>query len=163
MIRPCRPEEFPAMLAIINEAAYVYKGVVPDDCWHEPYMPGKELKQEISDKIEFWGLERQGKLLGIMGIQDKGEVTLIRHAYVRPENQQAGVGTMLLNHLEQLTEKPILIGTWAAATWAVQFYEKNGYIKMSKKETKQLLKTFWSIPDRQVAASVVLARNYPSQ
>jgi GNAT superfamily N-acetyltransferase len=120
-------------------------------------MSFEELRKEIENRVVFWGLERDGKLLGVMGIQDKGEVTLIRHAYVWTRAQKLGVGTKLLQHLESLTEKPIRIGTWAAASWAISFYEKNGYTLVSEEEKNFLLKKYWSIPERQVETSVVLA------
>lgn len=144
------------MLEIINDAAQAYKGIIPEDRWHEPYMAAEELSHEIEDGIVFWGLEQDDRLLGVMGIQDKGEVALIRHAYVSTRAQKLGVGTELLRHLEGLTEKPILIGTWAAASWAISFYEKNGYALVSEEKKNYLLGKYWSIPDRQVETSVVL-------
>jgi len=145
------------MFEIINDAAQAYKGVIPADRWHEPYMPQEELANEIRSGVVFWGLEADGKLTGVMGIQDRGDVYLIRHAYVRTEMRQQGIGTRLLKHLEAMTDKPILIGTWAAATWAVSFYEKNGYFLLDTEEKTRLLRKYWSIPDRQVETSVVLA------
>jgi GNAT superfamily N-acetyltransferase len=145
------------MYAIINDAAQAYKGVIPDDCWHDPYMPLDELKHEIEDGVVFWGIEEGGRLLGIMGIQDRVDVTLIRHAYVRMSKQNNGIGTHLLHHLEGMTTKPILIGTWVDATWAIRFYKRNGYYPLSRIETERLLKTYWNIPARQIATSVVLA------
>lgn len=157
MIRKCTETDFNTIFKIINEAAQVYKGVIPEDCWHEPYMPLEEVRHEIEDGVIFWGLEQDGRLLGIMGIQDRRDVTLIRHAYVWTRAQKAGIGTMLLRHLEKMTEKPILIGTWAAASWAISFYEKNGYIIVSNEEKTYLLRKYWSIPERQEETSVVLA------
>ncbi|MGC9523492.1 MAG: GNAT family N-acetyltransferase [Anaerolineae bacterium] len=157
MIRLLDEADFEAILTIVNDAAQAYKGVIPADRWHEPYMPADELREEIDAGVEFWGLEEAGTLLGVMGIQDRGDVTLIRHAYVRPAAQGRGIGTRLLKHLETLTEKPILIGTWAAATWAIGFYEKNDYRRVSVAQKTRLLRTYWSIPERQVATSVVLA------
>ena len=145
------------MLALINEAARAYQGVIPNDCWHEPYMPQEALLSDIRDGVEFWGVEQAGALVGVMGIQDKGPVALIRHAYVRTSERRGGLGTRLLHHLERLTAKPILIGTWAAATWAIRFYEKNGYTALGRDETEQLLRQFWTIPERQIATSIVLA------
>ena len=145
------------MYAIINDAAQAYKGVIPNDRWQDPYMPLDELKHEIEDGIVFWGVEEDGNLVGVMGIQDKGNVTLIRHAYVLTNQQNHRIGTQLLLHLEGMTKKPILIGTWAAATWAIRFYERNGYYLLSRIETEQLLKEFWNIPARQIVTSVVLA------
>jgi len=157
MIRECTESDFTMMLEIINDAAKAYKGVIPDDRWNEPYMPSEELRIEIEDGVVFWGLEEDGHLLAIMGIQDKGELTLIRHAYVRTQTQKSGIGTRLLQHLEKITEKPILIGTWAAALWAISFYEKNGYTTVSEKEKNRLLAKYWSIPERQIETSVVMA------
>ena len=145
------------MFEIINDSAVAYKGIIPEDRWHEPYMPEEELRHEIEDGVVFWGLERNGELLGVMGIQDKGDVVLIRHAYVRTQIRKQGIGRTLLTHLESLTAKPILIGTWKAASWAISFYEKNGYARVSEEEKNRLLKTYWSIPERQVETSVVLA------
>ncbi len=145
------------MYEIINDAAQAYKGVIPADRWHEPYMPIEELKVEIDDGVEFWGYEEAGDLMGIMGLQDKGEVYLIRHAYVRTSCRNRGIGTKLLHHLEQMANKPILVGTWIDATWAIRFYEKSGYRLLSRSETEQLLERYWKIPERQVVTSIVLA------
>jgi len=120
-------------------------------------MSIEELRAEIEDGIFFWGMERDGQLLGVMGIQDKGELTLIRHAYVWSRAQKMGIGTRLLKHLQSMTDKPILIGTWAAASWSISFYEKNGYSLVSEQEKNGLLRKYWSIPERQVEESVVLA------
>lgn len=157
MIRQCMESDLDAIYAIINEAAIVYRGVIADDCWHDPYMPLEALKHEIQDGIAFFGLVKENELAGVMGIQDKGEVTLIRHAYVRKRFQQQGIGARLLRHLEGLTKKPILIGTWADATWAISFYKKNGYELLPREEKNRLLKKYWSIPPRQIKTSVVLA------
>ena len=157
MIRECTESDFTMMIETINDAAQAYKGVIPEDCWNEPYMSYEELRVEIGDGVDFWGLEQEGQLLGIMGIQDKGDLTLIRHAYVRKQAQKLGIGTRLLQHLENITEKPILIGTWAAASWAISFYEKNGYTVVSEEEKNRLLAKYWSIPERQIETSVVLA------
>ena len=156
-IRECTETDFNTLFQIISDAAQAYKGVIPDDCWHEPYMPFEEVRREIEDGVVFWGLERDRRLLGIMGLQDKREVTLIRHAYVWTEAQQMGIGTMLLRHLEGMTKAPILIGTWAAASWAISFYEKNGYSLVSDEEKIHLLTKYWSIPKRQMETSVVMA------
>ena len=120
-------------------------------------MSHAELKTQIEDGVVFWGLERDGQLLGVMGIQDKGDVTLIRHAYVLTRAQKCGIGEKLLQHLQNMTDKPILIGTWAAASWAVSFYQKNGFTLVSKEEKNRLLRRYWSIPERQVETSLVLA------
>ena len=157
MIRECREADFTTILEIINEAAQAYKGVIPDDCWHEPYMPSEELRHEIEDGIDFWGLERDGQLLGVMGIQDRGDLALIRHAYIRTQAQKRGIGTKLFQHLANIAEKHILIGTWAAASWALSFYETHGYTTVSEEEKNRLLEKYWSIPERQIETSVVLA------
>ena len=157
MIRICKESDLNTIFEIINEAAQAYKGVIPQDRWHEPYMSLEELRAQIEDGIVFWGLERDGRLFGVMGIQDKGDVTLIRHAYVVSGAQRRGIGKKLLQHLQSMTEKPILIGTWANASWAVSFYWKNGYTPVSDEEKNRLLRKYWSIPERQVETSVVLA------
>ncbi|MBN2397765.1 MAG: GNAT family N-acetyltransferase [Deltaproteobacteria bacterium] len=157
MIRHCVESDFEAIHEIINDAARAYRGVIPPDRWHEPYMSADELSNEINDGVIFWGAEQGGGLAAVMGIQDRGDVTLIRHAYVRTEIQGQGMGTALLRHLEGMTERPILIGTWADAAWAVSFYRKNGYTLVTKREKDLLLKRYWHIPDRQVETSVVLA------
>ena len=157
MIRECKESDFNTIFEIINDAAKAYKGAIPQDCWHEPYMSLAELRAQIDDGIVFWGLERDGQLLGVMGIQDKDDVTLIRHAYVFSNAQKQGIGKKLLQHLQAMTEKPILIGTWAAASWAVSFYQKNGYLLVSEQEKNRLLRRYWSISERQVETSVVLA------
>jgi GNAT superfamily N-acetyltransferase len=157
MIRRCSEADTPAVHEIINDAAQAYKGVIPADRWHDPYMPLDALQREIADGVEFWGDEVDGVLIGVMGIQHRGEVDLIRHAYVRTQARRRGVGTRLLNHLMQTTQKPLLIGTWADARWAVQFYEKNGFRLLSREETGQRLRRYWNIPERQIETSVVLA------
>lgn len=146
------------MHAIINDAATAYKGVIPADCWHEPYMPLSELTSEVSAGVTFWGYVQNGRLLGIMGIQDRGDVTLIRHAYVLTRERNAGIGSTLLRHLETLTSKLILIGTWKAATWAISFYRKNGYTLVTEEEKNRLLAKYWTISTRQIETSVVLAK-----
>ncbi len=156
-IRECGDADLDAMAEIINDAASAYRGVIPADRWHEPYMPLDELRGEIADGVRFWGMEDGLQLVGVMGIQDKGEVCLIRHAYVRTVARQGGVGTALLRHLEGMTAKPILIGTWAAADWAIRFYRKNGYVQVTPDEKSRLLRRYWNIPERQVETSVVLA------
>ncbi|MFO7916637.1 MAG: GNAT family N-acetyltransferase [Anaerolineae bacterium] len=157
MIRRCREDEEKVIRAIINDAAEAYRGVIPPDRWHEPYMSEETLHREIDEGVVFWGLEEEGELVGVMGFQDKGEVVLIRHAYVRSDKRNEGIGSKLLSHLQDLTDKPILVGTWADATWAIRFYEKNGYRLVPQEMKDRLLKKYWSIPDRQVETSVVLA------
>ncbi len=159
MIRRCTESDFDTIYEIINDGALVYHGVIPDDRWHDPYMNREELAREIQDGVVFWGDEQDGQLTGVMGIQDKGDVTLIRHAYVRAKLKNRGIGTSLLRHLEKMTDKPVLIGTWADASWAVSFYENRGFRLVTEKEKNALLEKYWSIPKRQVATSVVLANS----
>lgn len=149
--------DFEGMLRIINAAARAYRGVIPDDRWHEPYMSADELRKELAESVVFWVAEVEERLVGVMGIQDKGDVALVRHAYVAPGVQRSGVGTRLLRHVAGLTDKPLLIGTWAAASWAIAFYRRNGFTVVSDDEKDRLLRTYWSIPARQVETSVVLA------
>ena len=143
--------------AIINDAAQAYRGVIPSDRWREPYMPTAELEREIAQGVVFWVAEEEGRLLAVMGIQDKGPVALVRHAYVAASTQRKGLGTKLLRHVEALSGKPMLIGTWAAASWAIEFYRRNGYSVVPDSEKERLLRTYWSIPERQIETSVVLA------
>ena len=156
-IRQARDDDFPRILAIINEAAQAYRGVIPRDRWHEPYMPSDELMREIADGVAFWVTEQDGQVVGVMGTQDKGDVALVRHAYVASTAQRGGVGTRLLHHVQRLVDKPMLIGTWSAASWAIGFYRLNGFHVVSHEEKERLLRTYWSIPERQVETSVVLA------
>lgn len=152
------------ILAIINDAALAYKGIIPADRWHEPYMSEQELQHQIDDGVQFWCYREHDRIIGVMGIQDKADVTLIRHAYVRTVARNKGIGGKLLNHLSELTTKPILIGTWADATWAINFYKKNGYTLVSHDEKERLLRKYWKIPLRQIETSVVLASaNYTHQ
>jgi N-acetylglutamate synthase-like GNAT family acetyltransferase len=157
MIRACNSADFESLYAIINDAAQAYCGVIPADRWHVPYMSQDELRQEIAGGVRFWGWEADGELLGVMGIQDVQDVTLIRHAYVRTASRNGGIGGKLLGELRKLTTRPLLIGTWAAATWAIRFYEKHGFQVVSPAEKDRLLKEYWSIPERQIETSVVLA------
>ncbi len=157
VIRRCTDNDFEAVHSIINDAATAYKGVIPPDCWHEPYMSREELKREIDAGVAFWGYEEGSELIGVMGIQDAGDVTLFRHAYVRTRMRNRGIGGKLLSLLYGQTNRPVLIGTWAAADWAIRFYEKNGFRLVAMEEKNRLLKRYWSIPDRQTETSVVLA------
>jgi N-acetylglutamate synthase-like GNAT family acetyltransferase len=159
VIRLSTEADFASMLAIINDAARAYRGVIPDDRWHDPYMGADELKAEIAAGVVFWVAGDDGRLAGLMGIQDKGDVALVRHAYVAPSTQRAGVGTHLLRHVEALVDKPILIGTWAAASWAIDFYQRNGFTAVPAAEKDRLLRRYWSIPARQIETSVVLAKS----
>ncbi len=157
LIRKIQDADFAAILAIINDAAQAYRGVIPPDRWREPYMPDDELAHEIADGVLFWGAEQDGQLSGVMGMQDKGEVVLIRHAYVMQTAQGQGIGTRLLHHVSELTSKPILVGTWAAAAWAIEFYRRQGFTLVPQQHKDGLLRRYWSIPERQVASSVVFA------
>jgi N-acetylglutamate synthase-like GNAT family acetyltransferase len=157
VIRRSVEADLPAILAIIDDGAQAYRGVIPADRWHEPYMPRDELLDEIAAGVVFWVAEERGRLLGVMGMQDKGDVALVRHAYVATVMQRKGVGQALLRHVQGLTDKPILIGTWAAASWAIDFYRRNGFALVSEREKEVLLRKYWSIPARQIETSVVLA------
>jgi GNAT superfamily N-acetyltransferase len=157
MIRKCDDTDFETIYEIINDGAEAYKGVIPPDRLKEPYMDREELRHEIDAGVEFWGYEEAGELLGVMGIQHVLDVTLIRHSYVRTARQNKGIGGKLLLHLRTMTSRPILIGTWADASWAIRFYEKHGFRVVTVEEKNRLLKKYWSIPDRQIETSVVLA------
>jgi N-acetylglutamate synthase-like GNAT family acetyltransferase len=157
MIRLCRDDERDVILAIINAGAEAYRGVIPADRWHEPYMPGHEFDRECLAGVVFWGYEDRGRLAGVMGLQDVCEVNLIRHAYVAPAKQRDGVGGKLLTHLLGMSTKPMLVGTWAAATWAIRFYQRHGFALVSPQRKTELLKSYWTIPERQIETSVVLA------
>lgn len=156
MVRPCGNSDLQAIEAVINEAARVYRGVIPADCWHEPYMTGSALKAEIEAGVNFWGWDESDTLLGVMGIQHVREVTLIRHAYVRTAHQGRGIGSALLNFLADRATGPLLVGTWAAAVWAIRLYERHGFRLVSPAEKDRLLAAYWSIPLRQKETSVVL-------
>jgi GNAT superfamily N-acetyltransferase len=156
-IRKSVADDFEAILAIVNDAAQAYRGVIPSDRWHEPYMSADELAEEIAGGVIFWIAEDTGQLLGVMGIQDKEDVALVRHAYTATTLQRKGIGTKLLRHVEALADKPILIGTWADASWAIEFYRRNGFTVVSDGDKNRLLRTYWSVPARQVETSVVLA------
>ena len=158
MIERCSTTDVEEICKIINDGASAYKGVIPNDCWHEPYMSLDELQIQIAEGVEFWSYKDHKMILGVMGIQDRGDVTLIRHAYVRSSAQNKGIGSKLLSHLTTLTEKPVLIGTWAVATWAIEFYAKHGFHMVPEEEKNRLLIKYWNIPARQVETSVVLAR-----
>ncbi|MDX6523750.1 MAG: hypothetical protein QOI17_1263 [Gaiellales bacterium] len=156
-IRPCRDDERTAILTIVNAAAEAYRGVIPDDRWHEPYMDLRELDGETGNGVAFGGYDADGVLVGVMGIQPLDDVDLIRHAYVLPGSQRHGVGGALLLHLRRLTGRRMLVGTWAAADWAIRFYRRNGFEPVSAERKTELLRTYWTIPDRQIETSVVLA------
>jgi GNAT superfamily N-acetyltransferase len=156
MIRRCRDEELAAVGAIVNAAAVVYRGVIPADRWHEPYMPPDELEAEVAAGVEFWGFEEEGELVGVMGVQPVQDVALIRHAYVDPGRQGRGVGGALLRSLEERSTRQLLVGTWAAAAWAIRFYERHGFVAVA--DPAELLRRYWAIPERQIETSVVLAK-----
>ena len=158
MIRRCTDDDLAAVQAIINDAARAYQGVVPADCWYEPYMPCEELRREVTAGVAFWGWEEKGELLGVTGLQTVRDVTLIRHAYVRTAYQGRGIGSALLTTLGRRVEGRLLVGTWAAASWAIRFYEKHGFRQVPTAEKERLLRTYWIVPERQIATSVVLTR-----
>ncbi len=157
MIRRCAEADFDAILTIVNDAARAYDGVIPADRYHEPYMPAEELRGEIEARVVFWAWEEAGAVRGIMGIQDVKDVALIRHAYVRTPDQGRGIGARLLEGLRGQTTRPLLVGTWADAAWAIRFYEKHGFERARAEEKAALLRRYWSIPERQIETSVVLA------
>jgi N-acetylglutamate synthase-like GNAT family acetyltransferase len=157
MIRKCEDRDFDSLYEIINDSARAYKGVIPPDRWHVPYMAEEELRREIQKGVDFWGYEEEGNLQGIMGLQNVQDVTLIRHAYVRTGRRRSGLGGKLLHFLLGRATKPVLIGTWAAATWAIAFYQKHGFTRVTEREKNFLLRKYWAIPERQIETSVVLA------
>ena len=157
MIRRCTEHDFEAIHAIVNDAALAYRDVIPADCWAEPYMPREELREAIGAGVGFWGYEEDGALAGVMGIQYVQDVTLIRHAYVRTASQRRGIGAALLASLHGQTDRPVLIGTWSDADWAIRFYEKHGFQLVSREETDRLLRRYWEVGERQIETSVVLA------
>lgn len=156
-IRFCTALESPEIAAIINLAAVAYRGVIPGDCWHEPYMSLEKLRGEIDAGVCFSGYESAERLVGVMAVQQVRNVRLIRHAYVLPKCQGQGVGRKLLDQLCVPDDSPILIGTWAAASWAIRFYERNGFTLASSDDIAPLLRTYWNVPARQIETSVVLA------
>ena len=157
MIRKTTDADFEAIYRIINDAAVAYKGMIPEDRWHDPYMPRVELQEQIADGVEFSCFCENDEVLGVMGIQDKLDVCLIRHAYVRTASRNIGIGTKLLLGLTSNSYKPVLIGTWKAAAWAISFYRKHGFQVVSENEKEVLLRKYWSIPERQVETSIVLS------
>jgi GNAT superfamily N-acetyltransferase len=156
VIRQCN-NNFGVIYTIINDAAQAYHGVIPADCWKEPYMSKDELRHETDAGVVFWGHEEDGRLVGVMGIQHVQDVTLIRHAYVRTGKQNQGIGGQLLSYLRSQTTRAILVGTWADAIWAIRFYEKHGFRLVSSEEKDRLLRKYWSIHERQIETSVVQA------
>ena len=158
MIRRCTDADVAAINAVINEAAQAYRGIIPGDCWHEPYMPRSDLVAEIAAGVTFWGWEEADTLVGVMGLQKVRDATLIRHAYVQPVYQGRGIGGALLATLAGQIKGPLLVGTWAAAEWAIRFYARHGFRLVSPPEKKRLLNTYWSVSLRQQESSVVLVR-----
>ena len=156
-IRPCRRDEHATIVSIINAAAESYRGAIPEDCWHEPYFASSQLEAEIAAAVMFWGYEIDGILIGVMGFQALADVDLIRHAYVLPTHQGRGVGTSLLVHLRRLTTRRMLVGTWADADWAIQFYQRHGFDLVSPGQKAALARKYWTVPERQMDVSVVLA------
>lgn len=157
MIRRCDDRDFEVIWAIINDGSQAYKGIIPEDRWTEPYMSREKLRHEIDDGVVFWGYETNRELAGVMGIQPVQEVNLIRHAYVRTSSQKQGIGARLLSHLREMADGPVLIGTWADAVWAIRFYERFGFEVVGAEEKDRLLKRYWTVPERQIETSVVLA------
>ena len=157
MIRQSTHDDFEAIYLIINQAAEAYRGVIPEDRWKVPYMPRHELRHEIACGVRFWCYEEEGEVMGVSGLQDVLDVSLIRHMYVSPERQRRGIGGKLLKALRKMAARPILIGTWADAIWAVRFYENHGFRLVSPSEKSRLLNKYWSVPPRQIDTSVVLA------
>lgn len=160
-IRLCQRDEHATILAIINTAAEAYRGVIPEDCWHEPYMSSSQLEGEITAGVTFWGFETDGALIGVIGFQSVRDVDLIRHAYVLPAHQHLGVGGSLLAHLRSMTTRRMLVGTWADAEWAIRFYRRHGFELVSPKQKMALLETYWTVSERQIETSVVLAISVP--
>lgn len=159
-IRSCTDADLDAMFEVINDGAVAYRGIIPADRWHEPYMPREELEREIADGVVFSGaFDAAGRLLGVMGLQNVKDVALIRHAYTRTDTQGRGIGSALLRHLVAQTNRPTLIGTWTAATWAIRFYERHGFRVVGDVEKNRLLRTYWTVPDRQIEESVVLVQS----
>jgi GNAT superfamily N-acetyltransferase len=157
MIRPCTAADLAEIATVINEAAQAYRGVIAPDRWHDPYMPLSELRAELEAGVVFWGVEEGGRLAAVMGLQQVADVALIRHAYTRPSSQGQGLGSALLEHLQAMTDRPMLVGTWAAATWAVRFYRARGFELVTPAEKDDLLRRYWTVPARQIDESVVLA------
>jgi GNAT superfamily N-acetyltransferase len=157
VVRRCREDEISTVLAIVNAAAERYRGVIPPDRWHEPYMSEDALRRDVAAGVAFWGCEVDGALIGVMGIQPVRDVDLIRHAYVWPDCQRGGVGAALIERLRRESGRPMLVGTWAAARWAIAFYERHGFALVPAERAAALLRRYWSVPERQIETSVVLA------
>ena len=156
-IRPCVDRDRAAILEVINDAARAYAGVIPADRYRDPYMAPEELGREIAHGVRFWAVERDGRLLAVMGLQEVQDATLIRHAYVRTAHRRCGIGSRLLRDLQAQATRPLLVGTWAAAEWAIAFYRRHGFALAPPDQVPGLLRRYWSVPERQIATSVVLA------
>jgi len=160
MIREYKKSDSSKILYVINDAAVRYKGIIPDNCWHEPYMSEQELVDEFTDGVRMFGYNRNNKLIGVIGIQEIKDVILIRHAYTLTSYQGKGIGSALLKYLLKRNQNSrLLVGTWQNARWAIRFYEKFDFIFHAKKQATQLLKKYWKIPLKQIKNSVVLERN----
>lgn len=157
MISACEDKDFEEIYEIINDGASAYRGIIPPDRWHEPYMTKDELKTQLEDGVRFWKYTDGDEMAGVMGIQFKKDVTLIRHAYIRTRKRKMGIGSKLLEHLSRMATTPVLIGTWSDAKWAIAFYQKHGFRLLQREEINNLLRRYWTIPERQVETSVVLA------
>src|SRR5262245_32559976 len=164
VIRRCTDHDLEEILEVINDAARAYEGVIPTDRYRDPYMPPEELEREIAHGVRFWGFEQAGRLLGVMALQDVEDVTLIRHAYVRTMHRRRGIGGRLLKDLRSTATRPLLVGTWAAADWAIEFYCQHGFEMVPREQVALLLRRYWSVPERQIETSVVLAeKGWPTQ
>ena len=157
MIRRCTLAEFDKICTVVNYAAVAYRGIIAADRWKDPYMSAEELRREVDGGVVFWGFFEDRRLLAVMGLQYVGDVALIRHAYTRTANQGTGIGTALLAHLRAETDRPMLVGTWKAATWAVRFYKGRGFQLVAGEQKDALLRRYWTVPERQIEESVVLA------
>ena len=157
IIRQCSSTELDEICSVINDAAVIYRANIPPDRWKEPYMPITELRDEVDDGVVFWGAYENDTLVGVMGLQYVDDVALVRHAYTRTANQGKGIGAKLLAHVAGQTDRPVLMGTWSAATWAIGFYQSHGFRLVSPEMKDKLLRRYWSIPERQIEESVVLA------
>ncbi len=160
MIRPATESDFDDILQIINDAATAYKGIIPSDRWHEPYMSKHELEIQIKEGVSFICYEDDGQVTGVMGFQDKIDVNLVRHAYVKTVERNKGIGSILIRELVKESNKPLLIGTWKAASWAIKFYQNHGFVLASEDDKNRLLKKYWNIPERQIETSVVLVERH---
>jgi GNAT superfamily N-acetyltransferase len=157
LIRECDAADFEAIRAVVNDAAVAYRGIIATDRWKDPYMPAAELREEMEQGVAFRGAFDAGALVGVMGLQHVADVALVRHAYTLTARQGTGVGTALLADVRSRTARPMLVGTWSAATWAVRFYERHGFRLVGAPDKDALLRRYWTIPERQIEESVVLA------